>query len=131
MRRELSAYVLDMLIAARDAVGFAEGLSFEDFTADRRTQLSIVKSIEIVGEAASRVDVEIRRAHPAIPWQDIVGSHQGSSARSTRPSHARSTSLGSSTASAAGVSGGAGAGRRLRSRVVRVARSALHADRVH
>ena len=73
MQRELSAYVLDMLIAARDAVGFAEGLSLEDFTADRRTQLSIVKSIEIVGEAASRVDVEIRRAHPAIPWQDIVG----------------------------------------------------------
>ena len=73
MRRELSAYVLDMLIAARDAVGFAEGLSFEDFTADRRTQLSIVKSTEIVGEAASRVDVEIRRAHPTIPWQDIVG----------------------------------------------------------
>ena len=36
MRRELSAYVLDMLIAARD-------------------------------------DVEIRRAHPTIPWQDIVG----------------------------------------------------------
>ena len=73
MRRESSAYVLDMLIAARDALGFVVGLSFENFAADRRTQLSIVKSIEIVGEAASRVDDGIRRAHPEIPWRDIVG----------------------------------------------------------
>lgn len=73
MRRDQAAYVLDMLIAAREAVGFAEDASFEAFVADRRTQLSIVKSIEIVGEAASRVDDEIRQAHPAIPWQDIVG----------------------------------------------------------
>ncbi len=73
MQRDPTAYVVDMLIAARDAVGFAEGVSFEAFAADRRTQLSIVKSIEIVGEAASRVDEEIRRAHPAIQWRDIVG----------------------------------------------------------
>ena len=73
MRRDQKAYVLDMLIAAREAVGFAEGLSFEAFAEDRRTQLSIVKSIEIVGEAASRVDDEIRQAHQAIPWRDIVG----------------------------------------------------------
>ena len=73
MRRDQEAYVLDMLIAAREAVGFAEGRSFEAFVEDRRTQLSIVKSIEIVGEAASRVDEEMRHAHPAIPWRDIVG----------------------------------------------------------
>ena len=62
-----------MLIAAREAVGFAEGHSFEAFAEDRRTRLSIVKSIEIVGEAASRVADDIRQAHPAIPWRDIVG----------------------------------------------------------
>ena len=73
MRREQTAYVLDMLIAAREAVDFAQGVTFEAFAADRRTQLSVVKSIEIVGEAASRVDDDIRRAHPAIPWRDIVG----------------------------------------------------------
>ena len=73
MRRDQTAYVLDMLIAAREAVGFAEGRSFEEFAEDRRTQLSIVKLIEIVGEAASRVDDEFRQANPAIPWRDIVG----------------------------------------------------------
>ena len=73
MRRDQAAYLLDMLVAARDAVEFANGLSYQAFSTDRRTQLSVVKSIEIVGEAASRIDPEIRRQHTAIPWQDIVG----------------------------------------------------------
>ena len=73
MRRDQAAYVLDMLVAARDAVEFAKELSFESFTMDRRTQLSVVKSIEIIGEAASRIDQEIRQQHSAIPCEDIVG----------------------------------------------------------
>ena len=66
MRREQTTYLLDM-VAARDAVEFAEDLAYEAFALDRRTQLSVVKSIEIVREAASRIDPEIRRLHPEIP----------------------------------------------------------------
>lgn len=35
--------------------------------------LSLVKAIEIIGEAASRVSPESRKEHPAIPWADIIG----------------------------------------------------------
>lgn len=35
MRRDRAACVLDMLLAAREAVGFAEGCSFEAFAEDR------------------------------------------------------------------------------------------------
>lgn len=73
MRRDQAAYLLDMLVAARDAVEFAQDLSYHAFASDRRTQLSVVKSIEVIGEAASRIDREIRQQHSAIPWQDIVG----------------------------------------------------------
>ena len=55
MQREEAAYLLDMLVAAREAVAFADGLSFAEFAQDRRSQLAILKSVEIVGEAASRV----------------------------------------------------------------------------
>ena len=47
MPRDNSAYLLDMLLAARDALPFAEDLSFDDFVRDRRTQLSVLKSAEI------------------------------------------------------------------------------------
>ncbi len=73
MPRDDSTYLLDMLLAARDALSFTEDLSFEDFVRDRRTQLSVLKSVEIVGEAAAQVSEDARRASPEIPWRQIVG----------------------------------------------------------
>ncbi|MDE2796859.1 MAG: DUF86 domain-containing protein [Gemmatimonadota bacterium] len=62
-----------MLLSARDALSFTEGMSFDDFVVDRRTQLSVLKSVEIVGEAAAQVSEDVRRANPDIPWREIVG----------------------------------------------------------
>ena len=59
--------------APRDALYFTEGMSYEEFAHDRRTQLSVLKSVEIVGEAAAHVSEENETAHPTIPWRDIVG----------------------------------------------------------
>ena len=35
--------------------------------------LSLVKCIEIIGEAAARISPEIKNQSPKIPWIDIVG----------------------------------------------------------
>ena len=73
MPRDDTAYLLDMLLAARDALSFTEDMSFDDFVRDRRTQLSVLKVVEIVGEAAAHVSDDARRASPDIPWREIVG----------------------------------------------------------
>ena len=73
MPRDDTAYLLDMLVAAQDAVSFAEGMSYAEFLKDRRTQLSILKSVEIVGEAAARLSDNTRKAHRSIPWPEIIG----------------------------------------------------------
>ena len=73
MRRDDRSYLLDMLVAARDAVAFTKGLSYGEFATDRRSQLAILKSVEIVGEAASRLSADTKERHPDIPWQEIVG----------------------------------------------------------
>lgn len=44
-----------MLDAAREAVSFMHGRTRDDLDLDRQLVLALVKSIEIVGEAASRV----------------------------------------------------------------------------
>ena len=75
MSRDDTAYLLDMLVAARDALAFAEGMSYDEFARDRRTQFSVLKAVEIVGEAAEHVSAATRKAHPAIPWRAIVGMH--------------------------------------------------------
>lgn len=73
MKREQAEHVIDMLVAAREAVGYADGLSFRAFVSDRRTQRAVLTCIGIVAEAASRIDMETRRAHPAVPWREIRG----------------------------------------------------------
>ena len=67
------AILLDMLLAAREARKFATNLHFEEFQHDRKTQLAILKSIEIVGEAASRVSAVCKETYPEIPWSQIIG----------------------------------------------------------
>ena len=72
MRRD-DAWLLDMLLAARDAMAFAAPLTFSEFEDDRLYQLAILKSVEIIGEAASRVSEETKAKHPEIPWAAIIG----------------------------------------------------------
>ena len=72
MPREESEYLLDMVLAARKALSFTEGMSFADFERDERTVFSATKAVEIVGEAAAQVSKDTRQAHPDIPWRDIV-----------------------------------------------------------
>ena len=72
MRHE-DALLLDMLLAAREAQEMAREATFSDFRQDRTLQLAILKAVEIVGEAASRISAETRELNPDIPWTDIVG----------------------------------------------------------
>ena len=67
------AYLLDMLLAARDAVDFAGRITYSQFQDSRLHQNAILKAVEIVGEAASHVSSGMRESHPDIPWREIVG----------------------------------------------------------
>jgi uncharacterized protein with HEPN domain len=62
-----------MLDAARDAVQFGAGRNSSDLARDRVLALALVRCIEIIGEAASRVSPDVRATCPEIPWADIVG----------------------------------------------------------
>jgi len=62
-----------MLEAAEEALGFVAGLSRANLQSDRQLTLALMKSIEIVGEAASQVSAATRGACPEVPWTEIVG----------------------------------------------------------
>ena len=61
-----------MLAAAKEAIEFAAGKKRKDLDKDRIRTLAIIKSIEIIGEAASNVNDEFKNKNPDIPWNDIV-----------------------------------------------------------
>lgn len=53
MRRD-DAYLLDMLLSARDAARFMAGLTFADFERDRRTQKRIVSTVGLPSASGVR-----------------------------------------------------------------------------
>jgi uncharacterized protein with HEPN domain len=62
-----------MLDASREAIHFGSGKTSADLAQDRLLALALVRCIEIVGEAASKVGSGTRLQIPDLPWSDIVG----------------------------------------------------------
>jgi uncharacterized protein with HEPN domain len=62
-----------MLDHAREAMAMAEGKARGDLDTDRMLNLALVKLLEIVGEAASRVGSDEQARHTQIPWQQLIG----------------------------------------------------------
>lgn len=65
--------VQHMLEAGEEIAAFIAGRSRADLEADRMLLFAVVRAIEILGEAASRVSAATRAASPEIPWSPIVG----------------------------------------------------------
>jgi len=68
-----AGYLWDMLDAARTVEQLCSGQDFNQYSKDRKTQLAVERSLEIIGEAAARVSASFRSAHPEIPWRQIIG----------------------------------------------------------
>ncbi|HLQ25725.1 MAG TPA: DUF86 domain-containing protein [Acidiferrobacterales bacterium] len=73
MRKDDEIRLRHMLDAAREAMVFLGGQSRKNLDANRMLVLSLVKAIEIVGEAATKVTPETQNKYPDIPWADVVG----------------------------------------------------------
>ena len=64
--------LLQMIEAAETACGFVSGKVRSDLDADRMLVFALVRAIEIVGEAASRVSATTRDVAADIPWTSVV-----------------------------------------------------------
>ena len=61
-----------MLDAAQETLSFVEGKTRKDLETDRVLALALVKSIEIIGEAANQVSPEGQAACHNVPWREII-----------------------------------------------------------
>ncbi|MDE0302365.1 MAG: DUF86 domain-containing protein [Gammaproteobacteria bacterium] len=62
-----------MLDAARKVQAFTEGKERRDLNEDEKLLLSLVKLIEIIGEAAVQISETSRKQLPTLPWPNIIG----------------------------------------------------------
>jgi uncharacterized protein with HEPN domain len=73
MHRQDEVRIKHMLDAATEAVAFSKGASRKQLESDRMLSLSLVRLLEVIGEAAQGVSQEGRQANQNIPWEQMVG----------------------------------------------------------
>jgi uncharacterized protein with HEPN domain len=72
-RHEGDIRLRHMLDHAREVVAMASGRTRGELDTDRQLNLSLVRLLEIIGEAAGRVPAWQRLRYPDIPWPEIIG----------------------------------------------------------
>ena len=61
--------ILHMRDHAREAIELTQDRTRADLDSDRLLNLALVRLVEVIGEAATRVPPEIRNRYPDVPWR--------------------------------------------------------------
>lgn len=70
--RQFSDYFRDMHDAITKAQLFVAGMNYAQFEADEKTAFAVVRALEIIGEAASKIPPHERSNHPHLPWNEMT-----------------------------------------------------------
>jgi len=62
-------YLRHILDEADYLIQTSEALTSDEFLADETLRRAFVRSLEVIGEAASKVPAEFRAAHPELEWR--------------------------------------------------------------
>lgn len=73
MPRDYRLYLDDILESCRKIRQFTEGMSFQEFQRDVKTQDAVIRNFEVIGEAANRLPDDIKSRYQDIEWARIIG----------------------------------------------------------
>jgi len=73
MREDDRVRLQHMAEAAESIARFLAGRERSDLDSDEMLLFAVIRALEIIGEAASRVSDDTKRSVAGIPWLDIIG----------------------------------------------------------
>ena len=68
-----AVHLFDIIKSARLIRDYVSGASREAFLGNTQLQDSVIRRLEIIGEAAGRVSRRFRDENPDIPWSEMRG----------------------------------------------------------
>jgi len=66
-------YLRDIIEMMGKIEKFIQGMGFEDFKRDDKTNFAVFRALEVIGEASKHVPEAVKRRHPHIPWKRMAG----------------------------------------------------------
>ncbi len=73
MKRDTLLYIEDILTSIDLIEKYVKNRNKTDFCIDMQLQDSVIRRLEIIGEAVKNISHSIQEKYPAIPWKDIAG----------------------------------------------------------
>ena len=65
---------IDDILEAIDKIeSYTHGLGFDEWIEDDKTVDAVVRNIEVIGEAASHLPIEIQEQYQDVPWSMMKG----------------------------------------------------------
>ena len=72
-KRDYSFYLIDIIEALARIEKYTMKISKQRFVKNEMVIDSVIRNLEIIGEAAKHIPSDIRSMAPEIPWQKVVG----------------------------------------------------------
>ena len=74
IERDWRLYVYDMVEFCDQVLHYTAGFDLDGLRADRMRYDATLRNLELIGEAATHVPMEVRAAAPDIPWRQVIGT---------------------------------------------------------
>lgn len=71
--RDYTDYINDILNSIEEAIEFTGSMTFDEFSQDKKTVNAVIRSLEVLGEAAGKIPDDLREEAAEIPWEKIIG----------------------------------------------------------
>ncbi|MCC6221666.1 MAG: DUF86 domain-containing protein [Deltaproteobacteria bacterium] len=71
--RDLRDYLEDIIDAMLKSQEFISGMSYDQFVSDDKTIFAVLRSLEVIGEAAKNIPKDFREEHLEVPWKEMAG----------------------------------------------------------
>ena len=72
LQREWRFYVEDMVACCDKVLAYTQGIDRAGFAADAMRYDATLRNLELIGEAATRVPLEVRAAAADVPWRMVI-----------------------------------------------------------
>jgi len=73
-KREWRFYIKDMIGFAESVVTYSDGFDLNEFENTGLNYDATIRNLELIGEAATHIPLEVKEQYPEIPWRLIIAT---------------------------------------------------------